>query len=118
MKYEVIKHQSGSLAYLNFPEDQINNVNLYLTHILGEDKYKETIDAIEEVTSGKKEKKLLTTMSCEVLIQKDMTEIEFTPDVMDEDELDMKNKFSNIPTEKFKEAVEIWWKEYSSFHKK
>jgi hypothetical protein len=113
MKYSVVLHNTGSLAAIRFEEEKMNSTNLFFSALSSQEKYEEVVSKIKDVLSGKIEKKLLTSYECEVLLQKETTEIEFKPDVVDESEMDMTDKFTYIPTERFLEAVEIWWREYS-----
>ncbi len=117
MKYKVIKLNNGSIARIDFPEENMKFINLYLTCITSYEKYIDAVNNINEVISGKRGKKSLFGVTCEVLIEKETTEIEYTPDIGPDDwePGEYENRFSYIPTAKFKEAVEIWWKEYSSY---
>lgn len=119
MKYKVLKSDDGRIYGIDYFDKEINSVNSYLPSVRNEETYKETLNAINEVMSGMRDKKLLSSMSCEVLVQKDVTEIAYTPDIGPEDweQGEYENRFTYVSTEKFKEAIEIWWKEQSAYYK-
>lgn len=118
MKYIVTIFKKDLPYNIVFPEENMRFINLFFHHINTSQKYNEAINAVDEVQSGRIENRILTTNSCKVTINKDITEIKYTLDHDPEDwdpEGDTSD-FSHIPTDKFKAAVEIWWKEYT-YHK-
>lgn len=118
MEYIITSFKDDLPDSIYFPEEDMGFINDFFRYVTTNQKYIETIKAIDEVQSGRIEKRILTTNSCKVTINKDTTEIKYTLDYDPEDwdpEGDSSD-FSHIPTDKFKEAVEIWWKEYT-YHK-